>query len=461
MSSPFAGISMMGQALRNFQTALQTAGHNVSNVDTPGYSRQRVNLAQSNPLYYYQSGWMALGQGAQIVGIDRIRDAYLDQNLDASNGNLGRFSAAATGLSTIEQTYGEPSDQGIISALGGYFDAWSGLGSNPTDAGAKFQVRTAGQVLADRVRGAWQQFDSQQASVTSQINSTITQINNLATRIDSLNKSIKQGSISGQSPNDLLDQRDAAVSQLSSLVDVQTERFSDGTMAVYASGFTVVDSAGTMAFPTSFDPVAGTVTDGTITHTVKGGQLAGMFVQSSELTNQKSRLDNLANTLRTEINAIHTTGVNTNGATNVKFFNDVSTPPQTGAVDFDLDPAVKSDINNVMSGTSGNAGDGGLALSLSAVRDSTITALGTKTFDGYMQDTVNNLASSTSFYQQALSTEQAVNQQVQNQIQSVSGVSVDEEMTNMVKFQRSYQAAAKTITVLDQLTQNLIDMLNR
>lgn len=452
---------MMSYALRNFQSALETSGHNVANVNTPGYSRQRVDFAANDPHVFYSQGWKSLGQGVHISQIERIRDLYLDRSLTASNGQLGKFSAATSGLRSIEGVYGEPSDSGIVAAMGKFYDAWSGLGSNPTDPGAKFEVRNAGQVLADRVRGAWQDMDGQASQNKNQIDTLISQVNDLADQISKLNKSIVAASISGQSPNDLLDQRDQAIQQMGSLVNVHTETFQDGTVAVYAAGFAVVDNAGTLPFPTTYDPVAGTVTNGSVTNTVRSGTLAGLFIHSAEIANQQSRLDSLANEFRTAVNTVHMTGQNSIGTTNVRFFNDVTVPPQTGARDFDLDGLVKADIENVMSGVSGKPGDGGLALSLSASRDTAVASLGNKTFSNYMHETVDTLASMISYYSQATSTETAVNSQVSNQIQSVSGVSIDDEMADMVKFQRSYQAAAKALSTFDQMTQDLIGMLNR
>ncbi|MBL8066627.1 MAG: flagellar hook-associated protein FlgK, partial [Chthonomonadaceae bacterium] len=234
MPSPFGGINMMSYALRNFQSALETSGHNVANVNTPGYSRQRVDFAANDPHVFYSQGWKSLGQGVHISQIERIRDLYLDRSLTASNGQLGKFSAATSGLRSIEGVYGEPSDSGIVAAMGKFYDAWSGLGSNPTDPGAKFEVRNAGQVLADRVRGAWQNMDGQASQNKNQIDTLISQVNDLADQISKLNKSIVAASISGQSPNDLLDQRDQAIQQMGSLVNVHTETFQDGTVAVYA-----------------------------------------------------------------------------------------------------------------------------------------------------------------------------------------------------------------------------------
>lgn len=460
MASPFGGINMMSYALRNFQAALQTSGHNVANVNTQGYSRQRVSFSVNEPLTMFTQGNLtSIGQGMHVSQISRIRDVFLDRNLATSNSNLNKFSTAAAGLHGIEEIYGEPGDLGITSAIGKFFDAWSGLGSNPSDQGARLQLRNAGQVLADRVRGAWQNMDRSLQDVDGQIQSTFTQIDDLAANIDRLNKAIRAAS--GQNANDLMDQRDTALRELSSLVNVNTETFADGTTAVYAAGFTVVDSAGTMPFPKTYDAATGTVSNGLVTSPVRGGKLAGLLIHSSELSNHMSRLDNLADTFRTQINTIHMTGQNSAGTTNVKFFNDVAVPPQTGAIDFDLDPQIVADIDNVMTGVSGNPGDGGLALSLAAVRDNPFASLGNKSFTTYLSEGVDTLASTIAYYGQAEDTETAVNQQIQNQVQAVSGVAIDDEMADLVKYQRSYQAAARTLNVMDQVLQDLIGMLNR
>ncbi len=459
MPGTFSGINMMSQAMRNFQLAMNTAGHNVSNVDTPGYSRQRVDFATNDPIAFYESGLRTLGQGVHSSHIGRLRDAYLDRSNNESLGNLGKFGSTVKGLSDIEKTYGEPSDQGILNALGKFFDSWSGLGSNPDDQGARFQVRNSGQVLSDRVRNAWKAFDSQQVDLKVQIDSALKQINDLASQIDALNGEIRAQSGGGQEPADLMDRRDMAIANLSQIVNVHTETFADGTIAVTAAGFAIVDSAGTLPFPTNYDPIAGTITNGSMTNSVRGGSLAGMFTSYGELANQKSKLDSLANNIRTQVNTAHMTGVNSAGTTSVQFFNDSLV--QTGAIDFDLDPMIKTDVKNIMTGVSGSSGDGGLALSLGGLRDVSVLGLGSKTFGAFFQDNISTLSSSISYYKQAHATEEAVNSQIQNQISQVSGVNMDDEMADIVKFQRSYQAAAKTLSTLDQMTEDLLGMLRR
>jgi flagellar hook-associated protein 1 FlgK len=461
MAGAFSGLYISSQSLRNFQRALETSGHNIANVDTPGYSRQRVGLAAMDPIAYYDRGWQTRGQGAFVANVTRARDLFLEAASQRQTANLGRFQTTVKGLVGIDQIYGEPTDRGITAALDQFFNAWSAMGSNPTDPGMRTQVREAGQTLADRVRGSWHEFERQRLEVTSQVGSTIRQINDLASQIDSYNKAIRAAVVTQGSPNDVLDKRDAAIRELSQLVDVATFPQQDGTLTVVAGGFSLVDAAGTRPFPTTFDAAAGTVTDGLATYQVRGGQLLGQFATLVNLEGQQSRLDTLANNLRTEVNSIHLTGTAVSGLTNLRFFNDVTTPPQTGATDFDLDQVIKDDLENIVIGVSGERGDSGLAQALSDLRDTSVPGLGNATFGRYHAGTVDSIASSLKYFRAAMETEEAVLRQTENRIQAVSGVSIDEEMADMLRFQRSYQAAARALTIFDETTAEIIGMLRR
>lgn len=461
MPGVFQGLNMASNALRAFQRGLDTTGHNIANVNTAGYSRQRVEYGTNPPLNLFDRVSYQLGQGVNISSVSRIRDAYLDQNMASASANYGRSNMAATGLSSLEGVFNEPSDSGISAALDSFFNAWSGLSSDPSDPSALQNVQNSGQTLTDRVRAAYKDVSTAKTNSGKEITATIKQVNALGDQIAKLNKAILQSTSSGGTANDLMDQRDAAYQELSGLVNTTKEVFPDGQYAVYTAGFTLVDSAGSRTFPNTFDAAAGTVTDGTHTYNIKSGQLSGLLISSNEASNQMAKLDDLANTLRTQVNALHATGINSNGNTGVLFFNDVAVPPQTGAIDFDLSAAVKADPNEIASGISGKAGDGGLASGIADLRDGSMAALGNDTFSNYFKSAMNDLSSKVSYYKDTASSAQAVVTQIDNQIQAVSGVSLDDEMANMLQFQRSYQAAAKVVTVFDQVASDLIAMLNR
>ncbi len=459
MPGTFSGIGMTSHALRMFQRALDTTGHNIANVNTAGYSRQTVEFKTQFPLKYYSDGWKALGQGVSLSAIARVRDGYLEASARGNAATLGKYQTLASSLKQVEGMYGEPSDSGIAAALDKFFDSWSALGSNPNDSAIRIQVQNSGQLLTSRVRSAYSQLLSYEGQLQTQADATVSRINQLGAGIADLNQQIRGFASTGGHANDLMDQRDLAVRELSSLIDTQVERFEDGSYSVYVAGHTLVDMAGDRPMPATYDPAASTFVASGVTYTVKSGQLAGLFQSMSSVTSQKSQLDALANEMRTQFNTVHQTGIDQDGNTGNVFFND--SLPQSGAIDFNLSAAVLGSPRAIAAGITGEPGDGGLALSLSQLRDTSLVALGNQTFQGYYLAGVGQIGSQAAYYESAAETEGAVASQIENQVQAVSGVSLDDEMTEMMRYQRSYQAAARALTVFDQVTEDLIAMLRR
>lgn len=461
MPGSFSGINMASNALRGFQRALDTTGHNIANVNTPGYSRQTVEFGQSTPLEFHSNGTRYIGQGVHVTAIARVRDAYLDRSYAASLSQGGKYATLAKGIGQIEKIYNEPSDTGISAALEQFFNSWSALGSNPGDPSVLSQVQSSGQTLADRIRRTYADLSSLEADATKQIETSVARIDTLSKTISDLNRDIKLAYSTGGHANDLMDRRDAALAELSGLVNVRHEVFEDGSYVVYAGTARLVDQARSYAFPPNFDTSTGTFTDGVSTVSVTTGELAGHLMTITRIQGEKSDLDTLANELRAQVNALHRTGINSLGTTDIRFFNETATDPQNGAIDFNVSSEVKADSHAISSGISGAPGDGGLALSIASARDQTMVGLGNRTFSRYYQAMVDKVSGDAAYAKAATETESAILTQIANQQQAVSGVNLDEEMTNMMQFQRSYQALARALTVFDQVTEDLIGMLRR
>ncbi|MFY9233887.1 MAG: flagellar hook-associated protein FlgK [Fimbriimonadaceae bacterium] len=461
MPSPFLGIDLASRALRAFQRQLDVTGQNIANVNTPGYSRQVAEVAQlEGTTMLGIAGRYSLGNGVTIGSVNRIRDQFLEMRRMGEASGMGRFSTLADGLSGVQAIYTEPGDSGISNALDKFFNAWSSFASNPAAPGARDMVQVAGASLTQRVRSVYAGLTQTEVQFTSEIGMTLRTVDDLTSKISQLNSDIRQRTASGDLPNDLMDMRDQAIQQLAGIIDIKTYNGTDGTISVYMNQLTLVDSTGSNPIPKTFDAATGTLTDGTLTYDVRSGKLKGLFDTLNNIASQKGQLDTLANSMRTSINGIHATGMNPNGTTGMNFFNDGL--PQTGAIDFDLDAAVKADANNISSGVSGEAGDGGLALSLSRLRDdTTVVGLAGRSITQYYADLVSGVGQDIAFYEGQRDTQAAVIEQIDLQRQSISGVSLDDEMAYMMRFQRSYQAAAKALTVFDQVTEDLINMLRR
>ena len=454
MPSPFQGIETASRALQSFQQSLDTTSNNIANVNSPSYSRQVVNL-QATPSYI--SGNLSIGSGVNVTQINRIRDAMLQNRQQDAYSQQGQAEGSLSNLEKVQSMFLDASGSGISNSLSNFFNSWSALGSNPTSAANLQQVQSAGRTLASQISGTYSQLKDQSTSQTTQINQTISDIQTLAGKIDTLNSQIRKETAGGTSANDLLDQRDQAISDLSKLVNVTTHQTSDGSITVAVGSFTLVDQVGAKQFPNSFNAASSTVTNSVGSWGISSGKLKGLFDNANQTAGYMSQLDNLANTLRTQVNSISTAGFTSAGTTGVQFFNDSN--PQTGAIDFALSAAVDSSASNVVVGNSSAAGDGSAALALSNLQNTQLAGLGNQTFGGYYNTLVSTIGRDTNVAQNNVDTANGLSEQVDSQVQSTSGVNIDDEMSNMLKFQRSYQAAAKVLNTMDQVTSDLINMI--
>jgi len=439
---------------------MDVTGHNIANVNTRGYSRQTVDFVQTDPTYFYNGGRQALGTGVNIASINRIRDMFLDSRMFTATGDQSRFGTLTAQLERIQQVYQEPGPTGLGASLDKFFNSWSGLASNPNEPAMRLQVRQSAQLLADRIRGSYAEMTGHEADLNTSVTTLFDRVDTLTKQIDTLNKEIRTQSALGAVPNDLLDQRDLAIESLGNLVPVTTVQLSDGSVNVTAAGYQTNDQSGANPIPRTFSAANQTLTDasGNVYH-ARSGELAGLFQSLQQIQTSKTSLDTLANNLRTSTNALHLVGTNPNGTTGVQFFGEAAV--QTGAIDFDLSAAVKADVRNISNSATGAPGDGALALQLSQLRSTSVVGLGNKTFSQFHADRMAALGNDRAYFGSALDTQMAVVDQIENQRQAVSGVSLDDEMANLMRFQRSYQAAAKLVTMFDQSIQDLLGMLNR
>lgn len=436
---------------------METTGHNLANVNTRGYSRQRLDTAAFEPMQMWAGQMYSLGTGVNIESISRAREMFLESRYQGANGNLMRYSTYSQGIQQLESVYREPGESGISHAMNKLFDAFSGLSSNPNDPTARTTVRNAADVFAQRVRTAYAEMSAMDEQVNAEIQNTFTQINQIGQQIATLNSQIRAATSSGGSPNDLLDQRDMLLRDLSNLSNVTTSPQPDGTVNVFLSNFPLVTTDHFRSFPTTFDAATMTLTDGSTSYPVRGGVLMGQFQTLNRIAQSQAELDTLANTMRTQFNTLHQTGADAAGNMGGFFFND----GQTGAINFDLDPIIKTDSTKIFAGTTGYEGDGGLALAMSQLRDMKLAALGDRTFAQYYNASVSGVANDISQADAQVETFGSILTQISAQADSISGVNMDEEMADLMRYQRSYQAAARVLTILDQTTEDIINMMNR
>ena len=455
----FHGIHTMSSALQAFQTQLNVTGENIANAETVGFHRRTVALDQNPGMSVTVGHTVTVGNGVSVTAISRVRDMFLQGRRAEAESKLGRQQQSLTGLSKIQGATFEPGGDGISAAYDAFNNAWSALSASPGSPAARADVQTAGSRLAFRVSSFSTDLATQRADNAADVKDVLGKIDAATARIADLNVEIAKATARGGTPNDLLDARDSAVLELSGLADVSASK-GDGSVTISLNGFRLVDASGAQPIAGAYDPATGRIASGNVSFPVNGGALAGTFDVAQGIASTSAKLDLFADTLRSSVNGLFVTGTPSGGAPGNAFFAE-PVPPATGitADGLRLSDAVAADPNAIAAGTSGLAGDGILAAQISGLRDAKL--LGGQTLGGFYAGVVSDLGRGVATAKDAVDVQDSVVKQIDAQISGTDGVSMDDEMANLLRFQRAYQAAAKALSTFDSMTGTIIDMLQR
>lgn len=329
-------LDIGARALLANQIALATTGNNISNANTTGYSRQTAVMTQMAGQY---TGSGYIGNGVGVSTIERAHSDFLTAQAAQAQSVAAMDSTRADKLSSLEDVF-QSGDSGLGSAMNAMLNAFSDVATTPTDTSARSVVITQANETAARFNNAQQQIDDLQQSVNSELGDSVKTINDLASRLANLNQQIQQSQGSGQSPNDLLDQRDEMVRELDQQVKVSTVTADDGSMSVFVGSQALV--LGSSAAPVTLVQGAGNtsqlaLTRGSLTstidgNTVGGGTVAGLLrFQNTDLEQARNGLGRMALALATTVNAQNRLGVDLNGNAGGDFFQPITIPDATGA----------------------------------------------------------------------------------------------------------------------------------
>jgi flagellar hook-associated protein 1 FlgK len=555
--SDFSSLQLALTALTAQQRGLDVAAQNAANVNTEGYSRQRVDMtsigAPAVPAIW--STYSGSGGGVQVDAVTRFRDAFLEIQAALAHGSLANLDQGSATMNSIEQLFNEPSDSGIASQMSALWASFDTVANNPGDIPARTQLLEQAQTLATSFNSTSQQLTQLQQNTQQQLAATITNINSLSAQVAQLNQAIKANTISGLPVNDLMDKRDLLANQLAQASGATLRSVDFNQVDVTLNGTALVenDQAQNLLLDTSGpsavirwqqDNSAAQVTSGTA-----GGQLNAI---NNTIPSYMNMLNNVATTLRDEVNAVHgsitgsvaAANQDQSGAGTLSF--DVSldggamTTVSLAGADWSgasgaatLQTTLQSALDGVVGAGNGVVavfGGGGqpLSISITPVGGHTLqvsaepgnngftTLLGTTPvgLDGVggrqfftgtdaaslavspdvgnaqavaagtaaggpldgsnaldIADLSQSQTGADSVYRQMITqlgvdtatatsrdtTQQSVTQSVDNARSQVSGVNLDEEMTNLVAYQHAYEAAARFMTSIDSILDTLIN----
>ncbi|MCU9612985.1 flagellar hook-associated protein FlgK [Caldibacillus lycopersici] len=519
MISTFHGLETAKRGLNAQNAALTTNGNNVANANTAGYTRQKVNTVQTQPLTVGGMNQSQIGTGVEVQSIQRVRDQFLDAEYRQENGQLGYYNSLSSSLSQVENILNDTQGNGLNSVMDKFWSSMQDLTTNPDNLGVRQVVAANGQMVAETINYYYHSISTVQEDIGKQITSKVDQINSLVSQIDQLNDQIAKVETTGQLPNNLYDQRDVLVDNLSSIVDIKVTSVVPNNYAKKTTGaeglyqIEIVQDNGASYSPqatliqvdrTTGNSIANTVSvsgengetnslTSPITHLNVGesqitnmnfsGELGGLIESygyqtadgvSGQIPEILEKLNNLASAFANEFNAVHEQGFGLNGETGLAFFELGETGQPAAKV-----IKVNSDILNnpsLLAVASGTASSEDFSNNENAVK---LTNLQTKNFSEYVTNAslpANMQKGNISSYYSSiigdigvkvqgansnLQTAQTLTELANNNRQSVNGVSLDEEMANLVMFQHAYNASARMVSVIDEMLDTIINGLGR
>jgi flagellar hook-associated protein 1 FlgK len=464
MSDAFAILNLGKRALITQQTAINVTGNNIANANTPGYSLQRVNMTTNEPI----SVWPGqLGTGVKASEVERIYDRFLMGQINNQNQSMERWGAQKSALERVEMVLDESSGNGLSVAMNEFWNAWQDLADNPTGHVERMSLLAKAETMATIFNQAYADLQQIQKDIDTSIEGTIDSISPILEQIAELNQKITQTEVSGQNANDYRDRRDLLLKELSSLVDINTFEDDSGKVSVLVSGGRpLVEIVRTWDLSTQLNASGlkdilwddGTGTTVNITSDINGGKLKGWLqVRDVIIPDLLSRLDDLANGIMQQVNSLHSAGytLDPGNPTGIDFFTG------TSASDIAVDSSVVSDINLIAaSGTLGGVpGDNSNAIAIANLQDDLLMSGNEATFGDFFTSLVSDVGVEVQRATMTYDHQISMVTQLENYRETVSGVSLDEEMVNLIKFQHAYDAAAKLITTTDEILNTLINMV--
>jgi flagellar hook-associated protein 1 FlgK len=434
---------------------LSTTGDNIANVNTPGYARREVQLETR-------------GQGltgVNVAGLQRVSDTIVERRQYQAVSLSSAASERDSELGNVEGLFDDQSGSGLADTLSAFYSSFSALASNPSDPTARATVLNSADALAGRINDTANSIASQRSDLFNKAKDTVTEINQKAQKLAQLNQAIVTAKAQGQDTANLEDQRSKVLLDLAPLVDVTTIAQDNGAILVQSSGTTLVDGIQARTLSVGLDTsgnmtVSAAIGNGPgtdVTRYLTGGTLAGIKeARDTDLAAVATNLDNFAYGIATTVNAQHAAGYGLDGVSGRNLFS--ITPSAQGAA---RAIAVSSDVagnpNAIAASSSATAlpGNSDNAVALSALANQ--PAVGGRSPSEAYGDIVGDVGSRKQTAADNAATREAVATQATAARESTSGVSLDEEMVALSKYQRAYEASSKLITTVDQLLGELMN----
>ena len=425
MSGLLSTLNTAKSGMNVSQVAIQTTSHNISNINTPGYSIQRVNQSASSP--YSMPGKNSnfgagqIGTGAQIDDVTRIRNSFYDYQYRSESHQYGNTSVKYEYFKNIEGIFNEPSDTAISSSLNSFFNSWSELSKDPQSSGVKSVVIENGKYLSNSINSAFKRLESLEEGLDKQSEYIMDEVNSMLSQLDKLEKNIKIIQGSGKSPNDFLDQRDQLLDNLSFKLNINDKDVKATLKKAYdANGKVTLD-------------------DLTKSGVKISGELEGTLSMKQEINKYKDGLKQLANTITSNVNK----------AAGQEIFK-----AKDGEL-ISINPEMLQEPEKINVTAD-------IALKVYELKSEKVNINGKDmTINTFYNSMIQDLGQSSAAVIRDESNQSKLLENIDSSRSSVSGVSLDEEMISLVQLQHTYSANAKVMSTIDSLLDVVVNGLVR
>lgn len=475
-------LDMAKGALMAQQKAMTVTGHNIANVNTPGYSRQKVILEANTALF---TSRIKIGMGAMVGSVVQYVDQFTNRLIFQKTSLQKEYESKTFILSHMEAIFNEANDHGLTAAMDEFWKAWQDLSNNPGGLPERTALLGKAEILSRQFNTMNSDLNQIRRSMNTNLGTSVTELNRLVKQIAELNEKIVLAEADDTTANDLRDSRTKAVEKLSELIGNVSLEDRNGALTVMTSdGILLVDGNQHWTLSQEVDGIYWNNTRADVSRRLVSGKIgAWLDIRDEIIPQYLANLNELAGTFIHQVNTLHLTGYSLSGETGKYFFENFRTPPDTpnendftGAASYiRLSSDVKGRPENISAGgISGDPGDNEKALQiLSLQTDGTLqmrkwtvqnrggdvsSSLQIESMDDYYRTLIGELGILSEELIQNQGFSQAMIDNLNELRDSVSGVNLDEEMTEMIKIQRAYEAIAKLVTIADEMLQAVLEM---
>ena len=457
MGVNFSAFEIGRRALRASQLGLTITGQNIANVNTPGYTRQQVELPPIG------SNLVPGGNGVTLDGIRAVRDQFVEARLQTETGITGRLTGRRDALALVDAVFNDANTAGgIHAALNGFFNAYSDLEAQPTSVQQRAIVVAKAETLTQAFHSTRGRLTEIRTGVDEELRITVDQANELAQQVADLNAQISIAENSGGNTFTLRDQRAELARQLTALTGARAVETDNQLTLTLADGNALVVGGQAFALTATSVPPEGlaALTLNGSPANLTDGRLRGLQDALGEIGGYLTSLDQLAESLAERVNTLHVAGSDLDGNNGTDFFTSTGGGTVTAA-NLDVAAALKADPRLVVAAANGaGSGDATIARSLAGLLQDRNSVVGgvTVSYESFYAGLVTQAGSDIRLAEDTLATQQLILTQTQEQRNSVSGVSLDEEAVSLLQYQKAYEAAVRFLKVADEMTQTIMSL---